>query len=195
MAKSGAPTRAERREQQMTDAFSTMSEAMKAQAETAQAQAAAIAKLEKKLEGEAGKEQSRTLDPVEEFRAAVGPTPTGEPPVIYKSGTRGLMQMVKASYIIQRSANNPQIVPAVFAEFENGTYRVSDPEFIKMLDDAMERRAKQGLPARIVKLKDEAAEKLADKNGDVKAIPSDRATMDAGNEDYRTAGISPEPLI
>ena len=78
MAKSGAPTRAERREQQMADAFSTMSKAMDLQAET-------MSKLVTKIEGEPEQEQARVIDnPTREsYEPVVVPqAPAGKPAVI-----------------------------------------------------------------------------------------------------------------
>jgi len=155
MAKSGAPTRAERREQQMADAFSTMSKAMDLQAET-------MAKLVTKIEGEPEQEQARVIDnPRESYEPVVVPqAPEGKPAVIYKCGTQGLWQVIKPSDSIDRGNGNTRIVPPLLAQFENGTFRTSDPNIIKMIDAAIAYRASLGKQAIIKKLKDEIAEAL-----------------------------------
>lgn len=171
MAKSGAPTRAERREQQLVDAFSTLTKVVEQQSET-------LERLEKKLVGDEPKEQSRTLSAQEEFQSVVMPPPANVPAIIYKIGTRGLKQVIQPSHIIQRSEGNYQIIPPLLAEFDKGTLRVSDPKTIALIDEAIARRERQGLPARIVKFKDEIAEALADPDTDVKPIESGKVTVD-----------------
>ena len=162
MAKSGAPTRAERREMQMADAFEIMSKAMELQAKT-------NADLVAKIGAEAPREQSRTIDSLDEFAQVARPAPAGEAGVIYKSGSRGLRQVLKKSHKVH-TGDDYEIVPPVVADFENGTYRTNDPEVIAMLDAKIDFRNKRGLQPRIVKFKDEVAEALADEKADVKAV-------------------------
>ena len=168
--KKGPPNREERREQQMADSFATLAEAMKVQAET---NAALIANLKNEPEAV----QARTLDPVDEFHAVSAPPPPNVPVVIYKSSTRGFKQLLVQARIIQRSEGNYQIVPPVFAEFDNATLRVaaSDTEKIALIDAAIEKRAQQLRPPVIRKLEGKVAEELADPKMDVKAIGDQEA--------------------
>ena len=174
-AKIGAPTRAEKREQQMTDSFATLAEAMKLQSDT-------NAKLVAKIEGEPDKEQSRTIDSAEEFQSVAMPPPVDVPAVIYKSKHKGLKQRIVPSRIIQRSEGNPQIIPPRMAEFENNTLRTADPEEIRLIDAAIAYRERLQKPPLIAKFKDEIAEALADPKGDVKAIKSTEVTVDTPME-------------
>ncbi len=178
MAKSGAPTRAERREQQMADAFSTMSKAMDLQSQT-------MSKLVTKIEGEPEKEQTRVVDsPRESYEPTVVPqAPVGKPAVIYKCASRGLWQVIKPSDSIDRGNGNTRIVPPLYALFENSTFRTSDPNIVKMVDAAIAYRESLGAQAIITKLKDEIAEALADKNTDIKPIQSSDVTHQTSVEE------------
>ncbi len=172
MAKSGAPTRAERREQQMADAFSTLAKASELQAET-------NAKLVDKIAGEPEKEQARVVDnPTREsYEPVVVPqAEPGKPAVIYKSATRGLWQVIQASGEVNRGNGNTRIVPPLYALFENSTFRTSDPNIVKMVDASIAYRESLGRQAIIVKLKDEIAAALADKSTEVKPIQSGEVT-------------------
>ena len=168
MAKSGAPTRAERREQQMANAFETMSKAMELQAQT-------NSELVAKIGTEPTREQARTIDPVAEFAQVAKPAPKGKAGVIYKSGSRGLRQVLKSSRKIH-TGDDYQIVPPVVADFENATYRTNDPEIIDMIDAKIAFRKNRGQQPRIVKFKDEVAEALADQSKDVKPVVSSEVT-------------------
>ena len=168
MAKSGPPTRAEKREQQMTDAFETISKAMDEQAKT-------MAKLVDRLPDPTPREQARVIDPDDEYANVAKPAPAGEPGIVYKSGSRGLRQVLKRSTKVH-TGDDYEIVPPIVADFENGTYRTNDPEVIAMLDAKIDFRKKRGLQPRIVKFKDEIAEALESKDTEVKAIVSDEVT-------------------
>lgn len=178
MAKSGAPTRAERREQQMADAFSTLAKASELQAET-------NAKLVDKISGEPEKEQTRVIDNQRDsYEPTVVPqAPVGEPAVIYKCSSRGLWQIIKQSEEVNRGNGNVRIVPPLMALFENSTFRTSDKNIVKMVDASIAYRKSLGRQAVIVKLKDEIAEALADKSTEVKPIQSADVTHQTSVEE------------
>lgn len=161
--KGGRPTRQERREQQLADALTKFSDAIELQSK-------ALDKLLNQKEAGQGQVQARTIDASEEFANVAKPTPPGEPGVIYKSGSRGLRMVLRRSKKVH-NGDDYEIVPPVVADFDNSTFRTSDPEVIAMLDAKIEFRKRRGLPPRIVKIKDERlVEELSSPGADVKPV-------------------------
>ena len=159
----------------MADAFELMSQTIAAQGEVLE-----------KLVAKAGtvapekKEQARSIpNPRDDYEASIIPTPAkGAPVVIYKCGTRGLKLVIRPSGEVTRPNGGYRTIPPLIADFENGTFRTSDPKTIEMVDDKIEDMVQQGKVPIVVKFKDEIAEALAAKSTDVTPIKTDKADME-----------------
>lgn len=156
----GRPTKEQVRLQQLTDAISVMAKAQERQAEM----------FERFMMGRDGKkEQSREVDPVEEYRRVAPAVEPGEPAAIYKSGSRGLRLVLRKSKKVY-TGDDYDIIPPLVADFDNATYRTSDPDVIALLDAHIDKRRRLGKEPKIVKVKDEIAEALQSPDTDKKPV-------------------------
>lgn len=174
------PTVAAQNNREMANAMSAIGKAMDAQTQMMGQLVNLV--LERVGASPAATQSMRTVDAKDApkvhdgFAEVAGRAPTGTQAVaVFKSRSRGLVQVIKQSYKIQRGPDGDyEMVPPKVAEFVDGTWRADNAEDAELLRAKLERKRRKNSIVDIIECKDEIAELLSKPGTEVKGVKPDK---------------------
>ena len=174
------PTVAAQNNREMAQAMSAIGKAMDAQTEMMGKLVNLV--LERVQASPAPAQSMRTVDAQDaprtddRFAVVAGRAPAGSAAVaVFKSRSRGLVQVIKQSHKIPRGPDGDyEMVPPKVAEFVDGTWRADNEEDANLLRAKLERKKRKNAIVDIIELKDEVAELLSKPGTEVKVVKPEK---------------------